>query len=629
MTTPTPDQTPHRGLPIGRLLLGVLAGFTLVFAFGVGALFAYQGQYEDRIYPGVTVAGVDVAGLSREDAAARLETALAGYATGVAVVEVDGTPLRISYASLGRRADVDALVELAWSVGRGGSDPVGRAAQGVRSLIEGTEIGPVVVLDPAAVARSVAQAATAIDRPAVDATATATKDGFDTTPAVTGRGLPREAVATALLATLADPAAPDTLSLTFASVPVDAAVTDADAEAAVAAATRMARDVKLTHAKDAWKIKAATVRSWIRFETAADGTYRPVVAETAPTKSLASLAKKIDTKPKDASFLVGRGGARVGVVAGKNGRKLDVDASAPLVAAAVNERAAAASDGAPPAVAVAVTVVKPKLTTEEAKKAAPLMRRLSSWTTYYEVSERNGFGNNISIPTRDINGYVVRPGAVFDFWAAVGPVTYERGYRDGGAILNGRTEPTGALAGGICSCSTTLFNAAARAGLEILDRDNHYYYISRYPTGLDATVWKTGSSVQSMRFRNDTKFPILVRGYASPGRVTFEIWGPPTGRKTSFSAPTIRNVLKAVDTVQYTTTLPAGTQKRIEYPVNGMQVWVTRIVRDAKGRVIHEDTWYSDYKRVNGILLIGKKATAPKPSPGPSATPGPSPTPAP
>ena len=33
---------------------------------------------------------------------------------------------------------------------------------------------------------------------------------------------------------------------------------------------------------------------------------------------------------------------------------------------------------------------------EEAKKAAPLMQRLSSWTTVYEVSERNGFGNKFN-----------------------------------------------------------------------------------------------------------------------------------------------------------------------------------------------------------------------------------------
>jgi len=191
------------------------------------------------------------------------------------------------------------------------------------------------------------------------------------------------------------------------------------------------------------------------------------------------------------------------------------------------------------------------------------------------------------------------------------------------------TEPTGALAGGICSCSTTLFNAAARAGLEILERDNHYYYISRYPMGLDATVWKSGGSQQSMRFRNDTEFPLLIRGFATPGTVRFEIWGPPSGRTVTFSKPTIRNVQPAGDSVQYTTALKVGQQKRIEYPVNGMQVWVTRTVRDAAGTVIHSDTWYSDYRRVNGILLVGKKATTPTPTPTPAPTPAPTPTPTP
>ena len=72
------------------------------------------------------------------------------------------------------------------------------------------------------------------------------------------------------------------------------------------------------------------------------------------------------------------------------------------------------------------------------------------------------------------------------------------GLREGGAIINGRTEPQGALAGGICSCSTTLFNAALRAGFEMGARRNHYYYIDRYPLGLDATVFISGSgSVQT------------------------------------------------------------------------------------------------------------------------------------
>ncbi len=618
----------HRGFPLGKLVLAMVAGFVLAVGFGAGALLAYQGQYEGRVYPGVVVDGVDVAGLSRDDAAAALQRGLASYGAGEAIIDVDGTVVRIPYAALGRRADVERLVELAWSVGRSSASPVERAAQGVRSLLDGTEIDPLVVVDAAAVEREVARAAALVDRPPLDGTAATTKDGFTTTPAIEGRGLPRDEVARTLLERLADPAAPSTLAIAVTAVPIEPAVTDADVEAAVAAATRMARDVKLVSGKESWTIKAATVRSWITFGVGADGGYGPSVGTDGPAKALKTLAGKIDRKPRDASFLVGRGSTPVGVVAGRNGRKLDVDASAVLVADAVNARATASGEELP-AVEPAIAVVKPKLTTEEAEKTAPRMKKLASWTTRYEVSERNGFGNNISIPARDINGYVVQPGAVFDFWKAVGPVTYERGYRDGGAILNGRTEPTGALAGGICSTSTTLFNAAARAGLEILERDNHYYYISRYPTGLDATVWKTGGSQQSVKFRNDTNGPILIRAMASPGVVTFEIWGPPTGRTVVFSPPTIKNVIKAKDTVQYTTSLKPGVRKRIEYPVDGMSVWVSRTVRDKNGRVIHSDTWFSDYRRVNGIVLVGKSPTPTTPSPSPSPAPSPAPTPSP
>ena len=164
------------------------------------------------------------------------------------------------------------------------------------------------------------------------------------------------------------------------------------------------------------------------------------------------------------------------------------------------------------------------------------MRKISQWTTPFPISDRNGFGANIWIPARLIDGYVVAPRATFDFWDAVGPVTRAKGYKSGGAIINGRTEPQGALAGGICSCSTTLFNAALRAGYEMGARRNHYYYIDRYPLGLDATVFISASgSKQTVSFTNDTDYPMLIRGYGfrdgGTGYVRFEIYSVPNGRK--------------------------------------------------------------------------------------------------
>ena len=125
----------------------------------------------------------------------------------------------------------------------------------------------------------------------------------------------------------------------------------------------------------------------------------------------------------------------------------------------------------------------------------------------------NGFAANITIPARRLDGVVVQPGQQFDFWSALGEVSFRTGYRLGGAIVGGHSVEGKALAGGICAASTTLFNAAARGGLEIVTRQPHWYYITRYPLGLDATV----SQSQTMRFRNDTKLPDPHRAYRLTG----------------------------------------------------------------------------------------------------------------
>ena len=65
------------------------------------------------------------------------------------------------------------------------------------------------------------------------------------------------------------------------------------------------------------------------------------------------------------------------------------------------------------------------------------------------------------------------------------------------------------------------------------------------------------------------------------------------------------NVVRGYDSVRYTSALAPGARKRIEYPVDGKDVVVTRTVRDARGRVINRDTFVSHYHRMVGIMLVG------------------------
>jgi vancomycin resistance protein YoaR len=135
--------------------------------------------------------------------------------------------------------------------------------------------------------------------------------------------------------------------------------------------------------------------------------------------------------------------------------------------------------------------------------------------------------------------------------------------------------------------------------------------IDRYPVSLDATVFISASgSKQTMSFTNDTDYPLLIRGpgwrNGGKGYVKFEIHAVPHGRRESLATGPERNFRSPSDVVEYTSSLPKGAAKRVEYPVAGFQVSVTRTVRDRKGKVLHRDTWFSNYATITGATLIGR-----------------------
>jgi vancomycin resistance protein YoaR len=568
-----------------RFLVAFLIGLIAATAIGAGALYAFDRQYEGKILPGVRVGGVDVSGLTPSEARDRLGEAFASFGRGRAILTSGELEMAIDYEDIGRQPDLDAMVTEAMAVGRSGN-AVERAILDARTAIKGVDLEPRVRFDPARLARAVNIHARGLRIEPVNASVTTSKEGFAVVEDVFGRQADRAPATDFLMLALAATDAPN--------------VTTAEAAAARKTAELIALDIAITEGKETWTIPAATVRSWITFKPSTDGGYEPRIEHDALDTALAAIAKEVVRKPKNASFTTS-GSKITGVTAAQNGRVLDVTTTATRV----GELLAKAT------VEPALTITPPALTTEAAKAAISKMQRISTWTTYFPISERNNYGANIWIPALDIDGYVVGPGEVFDFWKAVGPVTRERGYGDGGAIINGKTEPQGALAGGICSCSTTLFNAALRAGFDMGARRNHFYYIDRYPIGLDATVFKSGSgSVQTMSFTNDTAYPVLIRGYkirkGSSGYVRFDIYSVPTGRKIVIGNPTIKNVRRATDTIQYTTSLAPGARKRIEYPVDGKDVWRTVTVLDATGKVVHKTTYYSHYARITGVTLVGK-----------------------
>jgi vancomycin resistance protein YoaR len=389
-------------------------------------------------------------------------------------------------------------------------------------------------------------------------------------------------------------------------------VTTDQAQAAVDHANDVGNHpLTITVAGKTQTIDAATIKGWTHLDPAGAGQWTLTV-ENAPIDQWVSVLKgDVDVKATDAGYTFE--GNQAVVTPDTAGIALDATAASAAIFDALTARA---NGTAADTVALATTSVAPEFTANEAQALVSQVKRLSTWTTHYDASNHNGFGQNIRRPTNLIDGTVVLPGETFDYLAVAGPITVKNGYTDGAAIIHGNSVLDGVLGGGLCSSSTTLFNAALRAGFDIGERRNHAYYIDRYPVGLDATIWVNGSYEQSMSFTNDSQYPILIRGINRHNAVTFSIYGVPDGRHVDLSPAKVTAEKPAWTQYVYTndiTQVAPGVHKRVEFPFKGFDSSVERVVSAADGSVLHDDTFRSSYRRVIGEVLIGWQPGDPPP----------------
>lgn len=144
---------------------------------------------------------------------------------------------------------------------------------------------------------------------------------------------------------------------------------------------------------------------------------------------------------------------------------------------------------------------------------------LATFSTKYSVSNTNRV-TNLKLASKKINGTVLLPGETFSYNTVVGARTISAGYKEAGIYLNGK-ETTG-LGGGICQISTTLFNAALYANLDIVEVHNHQFVPAYSSTGRDATVVYGNKDFQ---FKNSRNYAIKINCSVSGGTAKFDIYG--------------------------------------------------------------------------------------------------------
>jgi vancomycin resistance protein VanW len=232
------------------------------------------------------------------------------------------------------------------------------------------------------------------------------------------------------------------------------------------------------------------------------------VDESTLIKALRRLAPAFRTTPRN---------ARIGLVAGhmkivseRNGRALNVGASAARLKSQIEKNAATHQ------ITLVPHINPPRITRGHFKGITGPLASFATRFTPGKVKRTH----NMQIAIRSINSTLIKPGAVFSLNRTVGERTQARGYRTSIVFLNGYKVP--GIGAGVSQVTGTLFNAALLAGLPIVEYRTHSRPVAYLPVGRDATVaW--GSF--DMKWKNNTPAPIYINYQIRGNRATVTLFG--------------------------------------------------------------------------------------------------------
>ena len=576
---------PSRGVIVAMLAPLAVAAFAL----------ALNGAFLDRALPRVTIGGVDVGGASAAEIRDRLDRESARPWSGaqITVEAPDGRTWTTTNGALAIAPDLDRAI--ADAVGYGHSGTVPQRILAWVSALGGQAAVPLAMRSTGTSVDSwVRTVADAIDQAPADGVIVATSAGLEVRPAVVGRLTDRAGLRASLLAPrdLGDRSMIAPVQLVYPSVDASGMRAAVNAKAAVTAlevragdrmwaedsvglATLLVIDKAVAAPGELDAIPAGATAPATRY------IYRVRLDEARVAAWATAVSRVLDRPAQNATYAVRPDGS-LAVVPAADGVRIDpgqllADTLAQLLAPVRSPRV----------IQAAFVKDVPQFTTEQATQLASQMTPVASFTTTYPASASRHA--NITTGALQFNDLVIGPGETFSFWDRLGPVTVDRGYAYAGAIINNKSDEN-VIGGGLCQVSTTLFNAVARAGYDVLERHAHGYYIDRYPLGFDAAVFEPGVD---FRWKNDTQYPVLIKAYPYDTALRFDLISVPNGRRVVVGAPYQYNLTNpAPDQPADPAYLPGGMTQ-------GRDVSLTWTVWEGD-QVVHQQTFTSHYVPVWG-----------------------------
>lgn len=575
------DLGPHRSYRwIGYTVAAVI--------IAVGLFGGFKLVYAHKIYPGVSVNGIFVGGMSQQQAEQTLTQDLATYQKNQILVHYANTTKAVDLAAIDTSTDVTVVVKSAYAHGRNGSWS-NNLWQTTRALVLRPTRLAQVNFDPTKLMPVMNLIADQVDTPVTNASLSFSDTGrVVVVPATAGRRLDIGGLVGALEQRIS----------TGSTEAVTAPVTELDPSVSTAALGSLKTQaegylqgpVTLTFSAQAqpttvpvkdmigWiKIKQAPAALPDRNLTLASFNYpsdAPPVSlsiDPAPVGAyVARLAKSIDQPGQNAALTIESDVATI-FQPEKTGYTLDQPAAVSAITAALAKSAADRT------LALTVKVTQPEVTAASLNSLG-INQLISEGVTYFPGSPAARM-QNIRVGASKFNGILVKPDDTFSFESLLGNVDAAAGYAPALVILGDKEVYQ--YGGGMCQVSSTAYRAALLAGLPIVERHSHSFAVGYYTApfgvpGVDATVFD--ASVD-FKFKNDTGHYILIQTVLSGTTLKFDFYGTKT-KSGVIHAPTF------IDP-------PGGAGWNVTIPSTTV---FTRDILDLAGNVIKTDTIKTHYK---------------------------------
>ncbi len=603
------SQPFSRPLPrAAQALAALILGFGTFLAFIIVWTLGYQLMYAGRIFPGVTVAGVDLSGLAPADAAVKLNQTLTFPISGKILFRDGGNLWLTSPVELGMVFDASSSAQAAYRLGRSGN-PFSALSNQLGARRSGANVSPVIIFDQRLAYAYVNGLAASVNRSAVEASLRIEGTNVVAQPGQVGRIVDVDATLVVLSAQMQAFHDIEVPLVVREQAPLIMDVSSqADAARAILSAPlQLVMPNAVQGDPGPWIYEPSILANLLtvkRVDNGGQAEIRVGLETGAFAQMLVPVAAQIERKSKDARFYFDDNTQQLVLIENSTiGRTMDI----PATIVAVNDALLRGEHNLP----LMVNEIQPGVANTATAESLGIRELVSSHTSYFRGSSSERM-QNIQIASERFHGIFVAPGATFSMGEIMGDVSLDNGFSEAWIIYGGRTIK--GVGGGVCQVSTTLFRTAFFAGFPILERVPHAYRVSYYEltssgrdaglAGMDATVY---FPLVDFKFVNDTPYWLLMETYfnASSQSLTWKFYSTKDGRTVTYETTGPRNIVSAPEPLfEVSPDLKADQMKQVDWAADGSDVTVTRTVW-LNGAVYFTDTFQTHYEPWQAVCQFG------------------------